>query len=232
MVTKPYQRISIEECGERLVAIPLEQFAVVEPHPYEVLGAPYGGRSPYYVRSGVLEALIRAQEHLQSQQPGWQIQIFDAYRPIAVQQFMVDYTYDQLLHSWQQEHPAEQTPPKETLRQQVYQFWAAPSHDVATPPPHSTGAAIDITLVDAGQRVIDMGSEIDQISERSYPSYFADKPEGQVFHRHRRILLGAMQAAGFRQHPNEWWHFSLGDQLWAWLGDKQGLAVAKYGRAE
>ncbi|MEM7796629.1 MAG: M15 family metallopeptidase, partial [Cyanobacteria bacterium P01_C01_bin.118] len=147
MITKPYQCIAIKDCGEPLVAIPLEQFAVVDPHPYAVLGAPYGKRSPYYVRSGVLQALLQAQEYLQQQTPGWQIQIFDAYRPIAVQQFMVDYTYKQLWQKWQQEHPTEQSPPKEKLLQQVYQFWAAPSHELATPPPHSTGAAIDITLV-------------------------------------------------------------------------------------
>ena len=25
-----------------------------------------------------------------------------------------------------------------------------------------------------------------------------------------------MRSAGFVRHPNEWWHFSHGDQLWAW----------------
>ena len=25
-----------------------------------------------------------------------------------------------------------------------------------------------------------------------------------------------MKFSGFVQHPNEWWHFSYGDQLWAW----------------
>jgi D-alanyl-D-alanine dipeptidase len=38
-----------------------------------------------------------------------------------------------------------------------------------------------------------------------------------------------MAAAGFARHPNEWWHFSLGDQLWAW---SQGEAQAIYGRLE
>lgn len=238
MISKPYQRIPIQDCGEPLVPIPLEQFSVVEPHPYEVLGAPYGDHSPYYVREGVLRALLQAQKHLQFQKPGWQIQIFDAYRPIAVQQFMVDYTYGQLLETWHSKHPAEQMPPKDELINQVYQFWAAPSHDSATPPPHSTGAAIDITLVDELQQVVDMGSAIDEISERSYPNHFADKPDGHAFHQHRVILSDAMHAAGFRQHPNEWWHFSLGDQLWAWLGITHGdlsndsKDVAYYGRAE
>lgn len=232
MVAKPYQRIPIQDCGEPLVPIPLETFAVVEPHPYAVLGAPYGDRSPYYVRAGVLQALFQAQEHLQLQNPGWRIQVFDAYRPIAVQQFMVDYTYQQLLADWQSQQSV--VPPKEDLLDQVYQFWAAPSHDLATPPPHSTGAAIDITLINEQNQVVDMGSPIDEISERSYPNYFADKIGGEAFHRDRTTLATAMRASGFRQHPNEWWHFSLGDQLWAWLGrDRSAVSpVARYGRAE
>lgn len=241
VISKPYHQIPIQECGESLVPIPLDQFAIVAPHPYRVLGAPYGKRSPYYVRENVLQALIQAQEYLQTQRPGWQLQIFDAYRPIPVQQFMVDYTYEQLLHTWQREQPAgsNKRPPTEALLSQVYQFWAAPSHDIATPPPHSTGAAIDLTLVDDQQQGIDMGSAIDEISERSYPNYFADQaadtPDSQRFHHHRRILFQAMQRAGFRQHPNEWWHFSLGDQLWAWLERTTGTmpaAVAHYGRID
>ncbi len=226
---KPYQGIPIRDCGESLVPIPLDRFAIVDPHPYAVLGAPYGDRSPYYLREGVLRSLFQAQAYLQTQNPGWQIQIFDAYRPIAVQQFMVNHTYEQCLQVWRTEHPdnTEENAPKDDLLHQVYQFWAAPSHDPATPPPHSTGAAIDITLVDARQQVVDMGSAIDEISERSYPSHFADNPDGETFHCHRTLLSQTMQAAGFRQHPNEWWHFSQGDQLWAWL---ENAAAARYGR--
>lgn len=231
MAAKPYHSVTIQECGEPLVPIPLEQFAVVHPHPYAVLGAPYGERSPYYVRQGVLQGLLQAQDYLQMYNSGWQIQIFDAYRPIAVQRFMVEHTYEQLLQVWQRESPGRtrEHAPKDDLLAQVYQFWAAPSHNVATPPPHSTGAAVDITLVNAQHQVVDMGSAIDEISERSHPNYFVDKPDGEIFHHHRTLLSQAMQTAGFRQHPNEWWHFSLGDQLWAWLGNSD---TAQYGRVD
>ncbi|MGB7057748.1 MAG: D-alanyl-D-alanine dipeptidase, partial [Geitlerinemataceae cyanobacterium] len=94
---KPYQQISIAECGEPLVPIPLNLFAVESPHPYEKLGAPYGDRSPFFLRQGVLNCLLDAQIHLQQHQPGWRIQIFDAYRPVEVQQYMVDYTFKELV---------------------------------------------------------------------------------------------------------------------------------------
>ena len=40
------------------------------------------------------------------------------------------------------------------------------------------------------------------------------------------LLDEVMRSAGFRRHGNEWWHFSLGDQMWAWT---TGEAVAIYG---
>ena len=39
----------------------------------------------------------------------------------------------------------------------VYKIWAIPSHNPDTPPPHSTGAAVDITLVDENNQVLSMG---------------------------------------------------------------------------
>ncbi|MEM1311680.1 MAG: D-alanyl-D-alanine dipeptidase, partial [Cyanobacteria bacterium P01_H01_bin.153] len=68
---KPYQEISIEDCGEPLVLLPLDAFAVVTPHPYVALGAPYGDRSPYWLRKSVAAALLQAQQNLQAQRRGW-----------------------------------------------------------------------------------------------------------------------------------------------------------------
>ncbi|HEY9648978.1 MAG TPA: M15 family metallopeptidase, partial [Chroococcidiopsis sp.] len=122
---------------------------------------------------------------------------------------------------------------------QVYQFWARPNLDSATPPPHSTGAAVDVTLVDAHGRVVDMGSAIDELSPRSFPNYFGPGEAGDqgdrtlTFHRDRTLLAEIMTAAGFLQHPNEWWHFSAGDQLWAWLmmqRQPKTAYIARYGR--
>jgi D-alanyl-D-alanine dipeptidase len=231
---KPYQQIPIEDCGEPLVPIPGEQFALVDPPPYAALGAPYGNYSPYSLRTGVLSALKQAQQQLQSWRPGWRIQVFDAFRPIAVQQFMVDYTFQTLLEEkglQAEQLTAEQ---QEKILEEVLQFWAIPSSNPATPPPHSTGAALDVTVVDDTGAAVDMGSPIDEVSPRSFPNHFAESPDPyhQKVHAYRRLLYEAMTAAGFRQHPNEWWHFSRGDQLWAWLvRQEKGRedAIARYG---
>lgn len=241
---KPYQQVLICECGEPLQAIPLAEFAVEMPHPYEKLGAAYGDRSPYFLRAGVIERLRVAQGYLETLQPGWRIQIFDAYRPIAVQQFMVDYTLAEQLRAIAADpaHPPrfEQLSEEQQrdLLDQVYQFWAVPHLDPRTPPPHSTGAAVDVTLVDAAGDPVPMGSLIDELSPRSYPDHFAAAAPGSPAaraHAHRQLLLRVMSQAEFRRHPREWWHFSYGDQLWAWLGNQAGAdppLTARYGRAQ
>jgi zinc D-Ala-D-Ala dipeptidase len=233
---KAYRQIPIQECGEPLVAIPLQLFAIETPHPYLKCGADYDGKSPYYLRQGVIDRVIQAQNGLQQLHPGWQIQIFDAYRPVAVQQYMVDYTFRQTVAHRNLCLAKLSAAETEQIWTDVYQIWAIPSYDLKTPPPHSTGAAIDITLVDECGNIIDMGSAIDEMSDRSLPDYFAksDDPAAQRYHHNRQLLDRIMSDVGFRRHPDEWWHFSLGDQLWAWLinqTDRQYPIPAYYGRA-
>lgn len=229
---KPYQKIPILECGEPLVPIPLEHFAVESPHPYQKLGAPYGETSPYYLRQSVLTALFAAQSLLQEQYPGWRIQIFDAYRPVAVQQYMVEHTFNEVVRARKLNPAKLSDDQRQAIWQEVHKIWAVPSLDRLTPPPHSTGAAVDITLVDATGQVIDMGCAIDELSPRSHPDYYADRSE-LPYHARRSLLRDAMHSAGFQRHPGEWWHFSLGDQMWAWLCEQDNPTVtvtARYGR--
>ncbi|MGF1480100.1 MAG: M15 family metallopeptidase [Cyanophyceae cyanobacterium] len=231
---KLYQQIPIQECGEPLLPIPLEQFAIVTPHPYQQAGADYGGRSPYYLRQGVLAALVNAQLHLQQHYPGWQIQIFDAYRPVEVQQYMVNYTFAAVVAAQGLTQEQLSTKQQQQIWQQVYQIWAVPSFDPATPPPHSTGGAVDVTLVDEHGQTVDMGSEIDELSARSHPDYYAiaPQPAAQQYQARRQLLDDVMSSGGFCRHPGEWWHFSMGDQMWAWQQNQRTpakLVTARYG---
>lgn len=233
---KPYQAIPICDRNEPLVSIPRDRFALVQPHPYQSLGAPYGNQSPYSLRSGVLTALVEAQDQLQQQRPGWRLQIFDAFRPVEVQRFMVEHTLAEQARARGWVAEALTSAQRDELMAVVTQFWAMPSDHPATPPPHSTGAALDVTLIDATGSVVDMGSPIDEVSPRSHPNHFAASTTlaEQSFHAHRTLLNQAMAAAGFCRHPNEWWHFSLGDQLWAWLRRQETDSdkfLAHYGRA-
>ena len=236
MALRPWSPIPIHDNGEPLLPLP-DALWRLEPHPYVAVGAPYGSSgSPFRLRQGVIERLLQAQAVLKQTQPGWRLAIFDAWRPLAVQRFMVEYTIaaECKARALDRDQPS---PELDTVVAEVGRFWAPPSEDPATPPPHSTGAAVDLTLVRADGSEVNMGSPIDAIGAVSEPDHYLGVAEGLPdgderrqalsWHGHRQLLAQAMATAGFAQHPNEWWHFSWGDQLWAW---RSGHECACYGR--
>jgi D-alanyl-D-alanine dipeptidase len=214
-MARPWHPIPIRDNGEPLVALP-PALLRWQPHPYQALGAPYPvDAEPFQLRQAVVERLVQAQDWLFNQADPLQLLIFDAFRPLAVQQFMVDHTRAQ---------PG-------VTEEQVMALWAEPSSDPTTPPPHSTGAAVDLTLADRHGQPLDLGGDIDAVGPIGHPDHFINaaisSAEGE-FHQRRCLLQRAMGRAGFVRHPNEWWHFSWGDQLWAWSSQ---APLAHYGRS-
>ena len=212
---RPWHGITIAENGEALVPLP-PALLRWDPHPYVALGAPYPATSdPFRLRTSVAERLLIAQERLQASSGRIKLLIFDAWRPLAVQRFMVEHT---------RSLPG-------VSEEEVLALWADPSEDPATPPPHSTGAAVDLTLADQHGQPLDLGGDIDAVGPIAKPEYFASAPIGSreaLFHQRRSLLEEVMASAGFARHPGEWWHFSWGDQLWAWQCSK---SEAFYGRS-
>lgn len=80
---------------------------------------------------------------------------------------------------------------------------------------HSFGMAVDVTLLDAHGRELDMGSGFDEMNAKSHPALEAEQlAAGAITREHvaaREVLRGAMAAGGFEGIPTEWWHFNLGD---------------------
>ena len=207
------------------------------PHPYVSAGAPYGSNAdPFRLRSGVVSRLLRAQRLLQQQHSSLRLAIFDAWRPVAVQRYMVNVAIDQeCAQRGVDRRDPNQHEALQAVITEVGRFWAPPSDDPATPPPHSTGAAVDLTLaaVDASEP-LEMGGAIDAIGAVSEPDHYRDaaaldpNSSAALWHGRRTLLRTVMESVGFEQHPNEWWHFSHGDQLWAW---RSGASQAIYAGA-
>jgi D-alanyl-D-alanine dipeptidase len=205
--------IAIHDSGEGLVSLP-RTLALSEPHPYVKAGAPYGASSPWRVRTSVAERLARAQTQLDRMRSGCRLFVFDAFRPVAVQAYMIQHECDRLAR--ETKHLAFdqlKSVDQDEIRAHVMLFWAAPSADATAPPPHATGAAVDVTIMDEKGLLMPMGTDIDDLTEKAYPSYFAD--QGGPYHTNRMLLNEVMQQSGFHRNPIEWWHFSYGDQAWA-----------------
>lgn len=171
---KTRYEIRIAENGEPLVPIPREGlFAFENPHPYQALGAPYQGTTPFALRSGVLMRLESAAAELSRRHPGFRLKIFDAYRPLEVQAFMVDKVADEFCQRVANVMLLEADNELLMLAyEHASELWAPPTDNPYVPPPHSTGAAVDLTIVDAFGNELDMGSPIDDY-ENAHPEAFA-----------------------------------------------------------
>lgn len=108
---------------------------------------------------------------------GLRLRIFDAYRPTAAQ----------------------------------WKLWEAfPSEEFVADPrkgsPHSRGVAVDLTLLDAAGKALDMGTGFDEMRPISHHARTDIPVEAQ---RNRFTLMGIMSAAGWDFYKNEWWHYQL-----------------------
>jgi D-alanyl-D-alanine dipeptidase len=81
---------------------------------------------------------------------------------------------------------------------------------------HSFGMALDITLLDADGRELDMGTGFDDMTELSHPAlearFLASGALTAQQVANRQLLRDAMFQAGFVGINTEWWHFDCGDR--------------------
>lgn len=201
-------RLPVAECGEPLCTLHLSPTLRVYPA-YRHLGIPEAVED-CQVRQAVFERLLLAAERLPA---GLSLVVLDAWRPMAVQRHL----YLTLEAAMTRHHPDADAA---TLERLTRQFVSPPSSDPRAPSPHLTGGAVDVTLCDAQGRWLDMGSRFDEVGPRSFSAHYETAATGDsatlAIRDRRRLLHGAMLAAGFSNLPSEWWHYDYGDQLWAW----------------
>ena len=226
---KPWYSIPIVDNNEKLISIPSE-IDFIEPHPYFALGAPYKSRRRIWsLRKGVVGRLLRANNYLKSIRKNYSLIIYDSWRPIEVQSFMFYLALESECKKRGLKIQTEEMNCYPEVKKEVEKFWAYPSLDDKCPPPHSTGGAIDLSIVDSSGKLIDMGCEIDNMDLSASPEFYKhhNSEESIIWNDRRNLLRHVMLKFEFVQHPNEWWHFSYGDQLWAWINQNK---KAIYGR--
>lgn len=210
--------VPIVDCGEPLVDIREQGGLLWGPPPESPETAP----DYCWVRRGVYERLLRVQQGLPA---GLFLRLYEGLRSARVQHMLFEQEKKRVAAA----HPA--LAPRE-VHERATILIAPPVHFDGTPniPPHSTGGAIDVELVDAGGRVIDFGMEAKDWVR--VPSEFCETRHPNVHaaaRRNRELLCEAMQAQGFANYVREWWHYSYGDRYWAWV---TGAPEAIYGPVE
>jgi D-alanyl-D-alanine dipeptidase len=142
-----------------------------------------------YLQKDVAERLSKVQDYLSKLHPGYHLLIYDALRPVSVQQKMWD--------------ALDSLPPARRAK-----FVSNPKNLSL----HNLGAAVDITIVDDQLMPLDMGAGFDEIRQIAYPSmekqFLAEGKLTESHIKNRDLLRKVMFSQGFRQLETEWWHFN------------------------
>ena len=146
----------------------------------------YEGLKTAYLQKEVALKLSKAQTLLQAKHDGHALLILDAARPRSVSQKM----YDQMKGTKYEKFVAN--PAKGSM--------------------HNYGIAVDITIVDAAGRELDMGFSPFRKSTFALYWQYAKKKIGVRLtdkqEKNRKLLADTMTAAGFIPLRFEWWHFN------------------------
>lgn len=126
------------------------------------------------------EILIKAKDIFK--RDGYQVKIWDAYRPISAQARFWEILPDNNFVA----RPPDMSKLK-TFR-----------------PTHMNGLCVDITLTDMDGEDILMPCEFDDMTERAALRCTETPEEGR---RNAGYMKDVMESVGFKAYENEWWHF-------------------------
>ncbi len=149
----------------------------------------YSRMNRAFLQKDVALRLSNCQDYLSRIKPGYKLLIYDALRPVSVQQKMWD--------------AMDSLPPVERGK-----YVSNPKNRSL----HNLGAAVDLTICDEFGNPLDMGTKYDDFREIAYPElekHFLKT--GELTNRHienRELLRKVMRKEAFRNIPTEWWHFN------------------------
>lgn len=149
----------------------------------------YGDLNTAFLQPDVAQKLAAAQKELSKRRPGYVLLIYDAARPVSVQQKMWD-----------------------TLRNRPLDRSKYVSNPANGGSLHNYGAAVDLTIADSTGKPIDMGTPYDFFGPEAHPSREAEMlaagklTTAQI--ENRKLLREVMRSAGFFGITTEWWHYN------------------------
>lgn len=162
-------------------------------------------RREYLMRRSLAEKLCIANQALPD---GYHLSIVEGWRPPHIQRRMY-------LHVWNMFRERHPDWSEVTLKRVVNRF-SAPL-DSRVPPPHTTGGAVDLMLTDQDGNAQDLCSPYDPYDPESFS--FAAPKLSELARYHRHLLATTLLPTGITNYPSEYWHWSYGDQGWAYRGN-------------
>ena len=166
------------------------------------------------LRAGVAERLVRAAERLPR---GYVFTVVEGWRPPFIQGRMFRATWNRL---------AERYPALDEMAlRAMAERYTAPM-DESVPPPHTTGAAFDLWLL-KDDAPVDLISPFEPFDDEGFA--FDAPGITDEARRNRDLMAAAFEGTGITNYASEYWHWSYGDQGWAYRG---GHPAALYGPIE
>lgn len=204
------RKVRIRESGEPLVDF-LQMCSELRLDPPR-----FNYRRETTLRQSAAERLCVANEIAMRQ--GRRIQVIEGWRAPLIQRRMYGAVWRQFSTKYPDKSHA-------ALTRLVNQFSAPMNSRV--PPPHTTGGAMDVTLTDLDGQLQNLHGPFHWQDDASFP--FDAAGLSDEARRNRDLLSDAMTQAGLTNYPMEYWHWSYGDQGWAYRG---GHLHALYGPIE
>lgn len=154
----------------------------------------YEDLSEAYLHPLAAEALVSAQNELKNKKPGFTLLVYDAARPMRIQQKMWDKV-------------------KGTSK---YKYVSNPANGGGL---HNYGLAVDVTIIDAKGCELDMGTPIDFFGSAAHIDKERDLVAKGVLTKtqveNRELLREVMVGSGFKALRTEWWHFNWCSRAYA-----------------
>ena len=141
-----------------------------------------------YLHPEAAAALVKAQKRLKQLRPELSLKIYDAARPMHIQQKM-----------W-----------NKVKNTSMKIYVSNPAHGGGL---HNYGLAVDITLCDAKGDSLPMGTKIDHLGIAAHidqeDQLVAMGTISKRAQQNRQLLRQVMRYAGFKPLRTEWWHFNF-----------------------
>ena len=165
-----------------------------------------GATNRVFIRKLIADKLLNISANLPN---NYKLKIYDAWRSYYTQKDLYDEHYNMVSSAVENLVKSE-----EELHTITKKFVSYPDKSKKFSFVHSSGGAVDLTIVDGNYNELDMGTKFDEFSSLSSTNAF-ENSDNDIVKNNRRLLYNAMIDAGFTNYTAEWWHYDYGDIFWS-----------------